>query len=90
MWLVKYGLNQAEVVVTVLLEAAAAEDEARQEAGGAVQMPDAAPLLDDPSGFDSCLRCSGSRSRADASTASRRAGPTARFRGIFAGTRSGT
>ena len=57
MWLVKYGLNQAEVVVTVLLEAAAAEDEARQEAGAAIQMPDAVPLLDDLSGFDPCLRC---------------------------------
>ena len=56
MWLVKYGLNQAEVVVTVLLEAAAAEDEARQEAGAAIQMPDAVPLLDDLSGFDPCLR----------------------------------
>ena len=90
MWLLQYGLNQAEVVVTVLLEAAAAEDDARRDVGPAVQMPDAVPLLDDLSAFDPCLRCSGSRSRADASTASRRAGPTARFREIFAGTRSGT
>ena len=56
MWLVKYGLNRAEVAVTILLEAAAAEDDARQDAGAAAQMPDAVPLLDDLSVFDPCLR----------------------------------
>ncbi len=57
MWLLQYGLNQAEVVVTVLLEAAAAKDDVRRDVGPAVQMPDAVPLLDDLSGFDPCLRC---------------------------------
>ena len=47
MWLLKYGLNQAEIVVTALLETAAAEDDARRDAAAAVQMPDAVPLLDD-------------------------------------------
>ena len=56
MWLLKYGLNQAEIVVTALLETAAAEDDARRDAGAGVQMPDAVPLLDDLSAFDPCLR----------------------------------
>ena len=56
MWLLKYGFNQAEVIVTVLLETAAAEDEARQDAGAAVHMSGAVPLLDDLSVFDPCLR----------------------------------
>ena len=56
MWLLKYGFNQAEIVVTALLEAAAAEDAASRDAGAATQMPDAVPLLDDLSVFDPCLR----------------------------------
>ena len=56
MWLLKYGFNRAEIVVTALLETAAAEDDARRDAGAAVQMPDAVPLLDDLSAFDPCLR----------------------------------
>ncbi|MCY4634079.1 MAG: hypothetical protein OXG04_06155 [Acidobacteria bacterium] len=47
MWLLKYGLDQAEIVVPVLLEAAAAEDDARRDAGAAVHRPDSVPLLDD-------------------------------------------
>ena len=43
--------------MTVLLEAAAVEDDdARRDAGAAAQMPDAVPLLDDLSAFDPCLR----------------------------------
>lgn len=56
MWLLKYGLNQAEVAITALLETAAAEDEASRDAGAPVHLPDAAPLLDDLSVFDPCLR----------------------------------
>ena len=56
MWLVKYGLNRAEVAVTVLLEAAAVEDEARHDADAPVHLPGAVPLLDDLSPFDPCLR----------------------------------
>ena len=56
MGLLKYGLNQAEVAVTLLLETAAAEDDARRDAGAAVHLPDAVPLLDDLSAFDPCLR----------------------------------
>ncbi len=56
MWLLKYGFNQAEIVVTVLLETAAAEDEASRDAGAAAHLPDAVPLLDDLSAFDPYLR----------------------------------
>lgn len=56
MWLLKYGFNRAEVVVTALLEAAAAEDEASRDPAAAADLPGAVPLLDDLSGFDPCLR----------------------------------
>ena len=55
-WLLNYAFNQAEIVVTVQLETAAAEDEASRDADAAVHLPDAVPLLDDLSSFDPCLR----------------------------------
>ena len=56
MWLLKYGLNPAEIVVTALLETAAAEDDASRGTGAAVHPPAVVPLLDDLSAFDPCLR----------------------------------
>ncbi len=57
MWLLKYGLNQAEIVVTALLETAAAEDdEAGRDPAASADLPGAVPLLDDLSAFDPCLR----------------------------------
>ena len=59
MWLLKYGLNQAEIAITALLETAAAEDEARRDPGAPVHLPDAVPLLDDLSVRGSRRRQSG-------------------------------
>ena len=56
-WLLNYAFNRAEVAVTALLEAAAAEDdEAGRDPAAAADLPDAVPLLDDLSAFDPCLR----------------------------------
>ena len=55
-WLLNSAFNRAEVAVTVLLEGAAVEDEARHDADAPVRIPDAVPLLDDLSAFDPCLR----------------------------------
>ena len=55
MWLLNNGLNQAKIAVTVMLETAA-EDDASRDAGAAVHLAGAVPLLDDLSAFDPCLR----------------------------------
>ena len=56
MWLLKYGFNRAEIVVTALLEAAAAEDDEAGRDPAAAALPGTVPLLDDLSAFDPCLR----------------------------------
>ena len=55
-WLLNYAFNRAEVAVTALLEAAAAEDDEAGRDPAAADLPDAVPLLDDLSAFDPCLR----------------------------------
>ena len=56
-WLLKYALNKAEVAITVLLESAALEADARQHADAPAHIPDAVPVLDDLSALgDPCLR----------------------------------
>ena len=55
-WLLDHAFNRAEVAVTILLEAAAVEDEAPHDVDAPVHLPDAVPLLDDLSVFDPCLR----------------------------------
>lgn len=52
----KGGVARPGRVVTVLLEAAAIEDDASRDTCAAVHLPDAVPLLDDLSVFDPCLR----------------------------------
>ena len=56
-WLLKYALNSAEIAITALLETAAFDDGAPQNANAPAHIPNAVPLLDDLSDLgDACLR----------------------------------
>ena len=56
-WLVKHALNNAEIAITVLLENAALEDDARRNANAPDHIPNPVPVLDDLTPLaDPCLR----------------------------------